>query len=106
MYRQLGAPQKENKSGGPWAHAQCAHWLRRPWTATKRFSLSYFAYGTRLPVPVQTTLWNAVCDVTTVSTRLSRLAVSLELELIGAITHTMTIDATRQEMLQRRHESA
>ena len=28
---QLGAPRKEKKSGGgPWARAQCAHWLRRP----------------------------------------------------------------------------
>jgi len=27
-HSQLGAPQK--KSWGPWARAQCAHWLRRP----------------------------------------------------------------------------
>jgi len=29
-HSQLGAPQKE-KFRGPWARAQCAHWLRRPW---------------------------------------------------------------------------
>ena len=29
-HSQLGAPQKE-KILGPWARAQCAHWLRGPW---------------------------------------------------------------------------
>jgi len=31
-HNQLGAPQKEKKIRGPWARAQCAHWLTRPWT--------------------------------------------------------------------------
>ena len=28
----MGAPQKEKKIRGPWARAQRAHWLRRPWS--------------------------------------------------------------------------
>ena len=31
----MGAPQKEKKIRGPWARAQCAHWLRRPWAEAK-----------------------------------------------------------------------
>ena len=27
----LGALEKKKKIWGPWARAQCAHWLRRPW---------------------------------------------------------------------------
>jgi len=31
-HSQLGTPQQEKKIQGPWARAQCAHWLRRPWS--------------------------------------------------------------------------
>ena len=33
-HSQLGAPQKEKKIRGPWARAQCAHWLRRSCVAS------------------------------------------------------------------------
>ena len=35
-HSQLGAPQKE-KNPWPWARAQCAHWLRRPWYTPYRY---------------------------------------------------------------------
>ena len=41
----FGAPQIEKKIRGPWARAQCAHWLRRPWlwmlNSVNNFCLAY-----------------------------------------------------------------
>ena len=31
----VGGPSKRKKIRGPWARAQCAHWLRRPWRTPK-----------------------------------------------------------------------
>ena len=57
----VGAPQKEKKIWGPWARAQCAHWLRRPWTGLRmtetsrelvrpRASVGFWLGGGQCPV--------------------------------------------------------